>query len=193
MFKKFVLSAAALVCCATASQAVVLFSDDFNANAVGVSKTPIGWTVTAGSVDVVKAYPTSGKQIDLDGLSTTPAVIKTRAAFNFARGNAYKISFDYGKKTNTFEMLTFGVGSFGSGVISFGASLPLMVHTSFTFLATSNFSSKLFFSGFVGTSNGLVIDNVLLETVTPVPVPPAMFLFGMGLCGLGGLARTRKI
>jgi hypothetical protein len=36
------------------------------------------------------------------------------------------------------------------------------------------------------------IDSISIKTIIATPVPPALYLFGSGLLGLGGMARRRK-
>jgi hypothetical protein len=194
MMKKILLTGAALFGLATAANAVVLFTDNFEGNTNGTGVTPVNWTVTGGSVDVVSTFGAQGHQIDMDGASLNTAVIETNAGFNILAGNTYKIDFDYGTKSPNFEIMTVQLGSFGAGVLNFTGAMASLVHASFTFLATSNFpAAKLMFSGFVGTSNGMLLDNVSLEQLSPIPLPPGALLFGTGLFGLGALARHRKV
>jgi hypothetical protein len=193
MLKSILTAAAFVLVGSTASQAVVLFQDNFDGNTTGVNKTPVGWTVTAGAVDVVASYGGQGRQIDLDSnASAVAAVIQTNAVFTFAAGNAYKITFDYGRRLTGTELAVFGAGGFGGVAGVFGNTpVPTMLGTTFTFYATTSFTAPLFFSGLVGNSRGLLIDNVKLETVTPVPVPPAMLLLATGLFGIGALGQRR--
>jgi hypothetical protein len=111
---------------------------------------------------------------------------------NFTAGSTYKLTFDYGRQTPTFEVLTFGIGGFGSGVVGFGAVLPTLVSTSFSFLVTTDFVGSVYFAGLAGMASNLLIDNVVLEDVTPIPVPPALLLLGSSLVGASALKRRRR-
>lgn len=60
--------AAGLVACSVASQAAVVFSDDFDASVSGLTVVPTGWTVSDGTVDVVSGgFCVAGQCVDLDG------------------------------------------------------------------------------------------------------------------------------
>ncbi len=185
--KKLLVTAAVLFLSGTAAQAVVLYNDTFNGNAPGSNVTPAGWTVSSGTVDVVTAYP-SGTQLVLDGGS-----LVSNAVFNFAAGSTYKVTFDYGKTVDSLEVLTFGIGTYGNGIMSFGAALPGLITTSYSFLVMTSFSSGISFGGFSGFSNNMLIDNVTLEDVTPIPLPPAVLFLGTGLMGIGALKRRRGV
>ncbi len=169
----------------------MLFSDNFNANPLGVSATPAGWNVTRGSVDVVRPYPVQGRQIDMDGVSRAPAVMQTQTAFHFKSGYIYKLSFDYGKRSPSQQFLRFGVGSITDNLTASGPIFAQLVRHSFSFAVTSGFDASILFSGVKGRKAGMMLDNVMLEEISTIPLPPAAMLLGSGLVGLGALKRRR--
>ncbi len=191
--KRVLLAATAFLVCAPAAQSAVLFSDNFEADTVGEGAALTNWSVS-GAVDVVTTFPGDGKQVDLSspafsGIST----IETLSGFNLVAGQSYTLAFDYGTKSDGFEIFTFGIGSFGGGLINWGSAMADLISTSFTFTAVADVvGAKLSFSSFVGGGEGFSIDNVSLESLSPVPLPPAVLLLGSGLMGLGALGRKRK-
>jgi hypothetical protein len=196
MIKKILMVGAAMLVTAGAANAVVLFSDDFNGNATGDDITPSGWTVVSGSVDAGSFYPSQGKQIDIDG--GAGGAIETNAGFNLIAGRKYTLSFDYGKNGFAIDAMTFGIdGAFSSGVVSADPAPGMlnMLNMSVTFLAVADLiGAKIEFASlFSNDGQGLVLDNVKFEELTPVPVPPALLLLGTGIAGLGALARKKKV
>ena len=96
--------AAALLLGATASQAAVVFADNFDASIAGLNVVPTGWTVTDGTVDVVSGttFCQSGQCVDLDG-STGNAGVLSRS-FDLIGGVAYTLAFDIsGSNASGFE------------------------------------------------------------------------------------------
>jgi hypothetical protein len=191
MFKRLMLASAFLFASTVAANAVVLFSDDFNANVRGNNRVPIGWQVTSGRVNLQNPFAGQGIQIDMDGNTTAVSRIQTLATFNFVAGRTYEFAFSYGKRVNAVQYIGFGAGSFTSQLSAGGPAMTQMLQHAFTFVATSNFSSKLMFSGVVGNRAGMFIDNVRLSDVTPVPLPPGALLLVTGLCGISVLSRRR--
>ncbi len=192
MMKKILLAAGVLLVGSTAANAVILFSDNFNANPVANATTPAGWVLNVGTVDVTNAF--GGVNVDMNGQAALPAAIETASSFNVVAGQSYKLSFDFGVVGSGFEVLTFDFAGYSAGSVSFGPSVGLSA-AAFTFVAAISGPSVLSFSGLPGTGSGMILDNVLLESlapVSPVPIPPAALLLGSGLIGLGALGRKRK-
>jgi hypothetical protein len=192
MMKRVLLAGAALMALSGAANALVLFSDDFNSNPVAPGITPSGWAVTQGSVDGVSGYG-GHLQIDMKGAGGDGG-IKTLAGFNLTTGNVYKVSFDYGALSGALQALEVSIGGFSAGVFN-SAVQNSLINVSFLFSVSSDISAAaLAFTGFglTPSNDGLLLDNVLLEQVTPVPLPPAAVLLATGLMGIGALGRKRK-
>jgi hypothetical protein len=194
MMKKLLMAGAGLFALTGASHAVVLFEDNFNANPIGNNTVPAGWTVPVGSVDVVSLYPGESRQIDLDGSTNNGGALQSVQTFDLMAGRSYTLSFDYGKNGAGAEAMSFNIGSKGSGVLNLFGAMPIMDSITFTFVALSTELGVTlnFASYFTADNQGLVLDNVRFEELTPVPVPPALLLLGTGIFGMGALARRNK-
>ena len=100
MFKKSLSAIAFVTLSASAIAAPAVFSDNFDANSVGLNAVPAGWSVTNGTVDIIGSgyfdfIPGSGKYIDLDG-STGKAgnLSKTFTLDPLPIGQQYVLTFD---------------------------------------------------------------------------------------------------
>jgi hypothetical protein len=199
MIKKVLLAGAAMFTLSVPAHAVVLYSDNFDANVQGLNAAPSGWTVSNGTVDIIGTpgafpwYPTTN--IDMNGSTSDGGKITTLATFNLVAGQQYKISFDYGnnKNSNGVEQMTFGIGGY-TGVLNVPGAVPSLLSNSFTFVAAVSVAgASLFFEdtgATDGDNGGVILDNVKLSAV---PLPAAAPLLISGLMGLGLIARRRKI
>lgn len=196
MIKKMLMTGASLLFFAGAAQAVVLFEDNFDGNLPGDDAIPSGWNVPLGTVDIQPIYVGQGNQIDLDG--GAGGAISTNQTFDLIAGRTYTLSFSYGKAVTNVNVLPeaaiYNVGSYGTGILQ-PTSNAAMFNTAFSFLAVANELGVTinFLSFFTADDQGLIIDNVKFEELTPVPLPPAAFLLATGLMGMGALARKKKI
>jgi hypothetical protein len=191
MLKKLMTSVVFLGLAAGAADAVTVYSDSFDANPRRNGTAPIGWTITSGSVNLVRRFPGQGVQVDMDGRTASPARIQTNQIFNFVSGNKYTISFSYGKSVTTTQEVNFGAGSFTQNLSVTGAATPNMLQHAYAFVVTSAFSSRLSFWSNFGNRSGVFVDNVQIS-VTPVPVPAALPLLLTGIGGIGALSRRRR-
>jgi Protein of unknown function (DUF642) len=201
MLKQIVLTAGILLGAATTANAVTLFSDNFDADALRLNVGNLGdtslnnWTVGPGTVDVIGPnfydfYPSNGNYLDMDGSTSQAGTINTNKLFNIVSGRTYTISFDYGKNGAAAETLNFGIGSYAASLMLLGGAIPSLLNNTYTFLATTNETGvSLFFQGVGGDNQGPVLDNVSLSAV---PLPGAAPLLIAALAGFGAMARRRK-
>lgn len=201
MFKKFILASAFVLGSTVSSNAVVLFSDNFDSNAHAFNATPTGWTLDYGSVDIIGTpdFPWygPGAYIDMNGTTGESGGIYTNAIFNFLAGKTYTVSFDYGNNKNSaggsLEGLVFGTPLYNSLVTS-TAAISSLLAVSFSFTPTIDFASALYFNGFGafdGDNGGLILDNVSLSVV-PVPAALPLLAAGLGVLGFAGRRRRAK-
>jgi hypothetical protein len=91
--------------------------------------------------------------------------------------------------------MTFGVaGSFSDPFVLSGNTSTASLQTFTRVFVAGAASGALFFDHAGGDGAGIILDNVLLQTVdaTVVPVPAALPLMVAGLAGLGVAARRRR-
>jgi hypothetical protein len=203
MFKKFLLASALLVSSTVASNAAVLFTDNFDSSPLALNSTPIGWTLDYGSLDVIgpdyNFYPGTGNHIDMNGSTNQSGGMHTNAVFNFIAGNTYTLSFNYGNNANsanngsTETLVATVLGFPGVTIDQVGAIASYLVG-SYSFTALSNFSSALYFNASGtndGDNGGLILDNVSLSVV-PVPAALPLLAAGLGVLGFAGRRRRAK-
>jgi hypothetical protein len=209
MFKKIVLASAVLFGSTIASNAAVIYSDNFNAAAQGLgfaplTNAPAGWVVDYGSVDVIGTgffdfYPGNGNYIDMNGSTGQSGGIHTSTVFNFMAGITYTVNFDYGNNANSAnntstETLVADVLGFPGVTINQVGSIANFLSGTFSFTPLVNFASALYFKGSGtndGDNGGLILDNVSLSAV-PVPAALPLFAAGLGMLGLAGRRRRAK-
>lgn len=180
-------------------RAATVFSDDFSSDSTALAKTSmVNWNVTQGNIDVVSpgsfGCPNPGTNcVDLDGTSSPlPAIIETKTAFSFTAGQLYELFFDIpvlntGISGIINDSFTVTIGSFYTETFT-DYDVPLAVTRQFT--PGSDGSATIEFEMLVTPNNG---GPFLTEvTLTLVPVPAAIWLFGSGLLGLIGMARRKQ-
>jgi len=204
--KILLVAAAALMASASASFAAseLVTNGDFSA---GLS----GWT-KSGKIDVytdsfyqsVGGSNSSGANGNYLGIGSQNSTVLGSSIFQTLStviGQTYTLSFDYagfgaGNGTNT-QTLGYTIGSITSSFVSvptqwLSTNLDKIFFTqTVTFTATST-STKLAFKDLTTDSRNadMLLDNVSVRAVTPVPGPEAGA--GLGALALGGLALVMK-
>lgn len=189
------LCAFALTAFTNGAQADVLFSDNFDSNAIGLNAVPAGWSVSNGTVDIIgngffDFYPGNGAYIDLDG-STGDAGELSRS-FSLTGGVAYSASFTLGGSTRGDSNLVDV--SFGSASDSFtmASSDPLALFT-VGFTPAADGSYTLTFANQGGDSLGAILLDVQVAHAIPEPETYALMLAGLGMLGAVSRRRLRRL
>ena len=189
------LAAASLMACAVASQAAVVFSDNFDASVAGLIVVPTGWNVCDGTVDVVSGgFCVAGQCVDLDG-STGDAGILSRS-FGLLGGVSYLLSFDLSgnKRGGTDDVLV----TFGTATLFFDDLLSSSPYTGYSlgFTPGSNGVYSISFANAGGDNVGALLDNVVITSLDDgpngVPEPHSAALAALALAGLAFTRRFRS-
>ena len=170
-----------------AADAAVAFSDDFNADTLGLNKTTFlgGWTVTDGTVDLVNFVV--GQVIDLDG-STNNAGLFAKE-LSLVGGVPYVANFDLaGSQRGSTETATVSFGT-SSESFTLASNEPLGTR-SLSFVPTASGTYALSFQNLGGDNVGLLLDNVVV-TAVPEPAAVVLVLAGLGVIGLARLQVRR--
>lgn len=178
------------------SQAITVFSDNFDSDTTALNQTSFngGWTVSSGTVDVIGAgffdfFPANGKYVDLDGSTGLAGNFDNQIAL--AGLTNYTLSFDLAGSqrgdSNTVNVI-FGTTSQTYTLASSDSFSTYML----SFTTNSAADYQIFFKNDGGDNIGALLDNVNVNTaVSEVPVPAALPLMASAL-GIFGLSRRRK-
>lgn len=188
------LAVASFMACSVASQAAVVFSDNFDASVGGLNVVPTGWTVSDGTVDVVSGgFCVAGQCVDLDG-STGDAGILSRS-FALSGGVDYLLRFDLSgsRRGGTEDVLI----SFGTATLFFDDLVPSSPYTGYTlgFTPGSDGVYSMSFANAGGDNVGALLDNVVITSLdgppTDVPEPQSAALAALALAALALTRRHR--
>jgi len=197
MIKKMMLAVASAavaflaISSTTNAATVTSLSDNFNSESQGLNYNSFAnWDVSNGTVDLIGPgfFPLCGGSncVDLDGSTGNAGDLTTKDAFSI------------GKYELTFRIAGSQRGQNADGVtVTFGdmnesfkkaSTDPFELITRIVMLSSADF---LAFSHAGGDNIGILLDDV---TITAVPLPAALPLYGagLGLLGYVGWRRKRK-
>lgn len=202
-----VVGAVVLLAGVSAAQAASFTNGSFEAgtlnnpfSTVGAGSPAItGWSVDSGSVDYIGNYwqPQEGsRSLDMSGNGAG----SISQSFDTVLGQQYQVSFYVaanpdGPPAQKFldSLVTSVSGTLGSVTVSSlqaGSTHAVMgwVLVAYSFVADSNAATLSFVSQAL-TPFGPALDNV---SVSAVPIPPALILFGTAIVGVAALSRRRS-
>jgi len=195
--RKTLLALTLLAFASTAQATTIVFSDNFDADALALNTVPTGWTVTDGTVDVIGVVnffdfiPGSGRYIDLDG-STNDAGVLTKSLLLTA-GLTYTATFDLaGNHRNSSPETVTSILGVGLGNVSNTFSLAetagwTSFSLTFTPFVTGNYILSFGNSG--GDNIGMLLDNVTVSVPEGGNTTYAMFAVMVWLFGFEGRRR----
>ena len=193
--------AAALLAGSTATQAGVVFSDNFNTQVPG-SNTPTSFTLVAGTVEIIGTgtngtyfdlLPGNGYYIDLDGYTAQGGTLRT--SFSLTAGTLYTAMFDLaGSQRGDTNIVDVTFGSLPTATYTLASPAPFgTFQLAFTPATTGSYS--LTFTNRGGDYVGALLDNVsvtfpMQSTAVPEPESAALMLAGLGI---GGWVSRRRV
>jgi len=191
-----IFAAAALLAGATAAQAAPVFSDNFDADTLGLNTTSFlgGWTVSNGTVDTNRIggpfdlVPGNGHYIDLDGSTAHAGVFSN--SVNLAAGS-YLMTFSLAGNHRGYGPDVVDV-TFGSSTATYTlySDDPFAPYT-LAFTAGASGPVSFSFHNQGGDNVGAILDNVSIAAV-PEPETYAMLLGGLGVMGLIARRKAKK-
>ncbi len=197
--------AVGLACVAAPAAGSVLFADNFDADesaSILNFDRFINWQVVDGTVDYIRnggyglTCMDGGGCVDLDGSTSNGGRLVSKTAFTFAPGTTYRMSVTFsGNQRNSTSNdriawgLTDAVGDYFAAVSNIPASQPYA--TQWLEIAGVSGTRNLFVQDWNpgGDNIGVVLDNVLLETMPTIPEPASLALLGASLLGFAAQRR----
>lgn len=179
------------------ASADVIFEDNFDSEAAPgaslLNYSSFGqWTVSEGTVDLISSggfgiscAGGSGKCVDLDGSNNNAGVL-TSSLLNLTAGN-YALSFDISgnQRNGSSDSLLVTLSGFVNEVFELAGGDPWTSITRYFTLDAAN-SAAIAFSLSGGDNVGIILDNVVLQSIerVEVPEPSSFMLLMLGLLGL---------
>ncbi|HIV73148.1 MAG TPA: PEP-CTERM sorting domain-containing protein [Candidatus Aquabacterium excrementipullorum] len=173
------------------AHAAAIFTDNFDANPLGLNITPTGWSVSSGSVDVIgdgyfDFLPGNGRYLDLDG-STSSAGVLSRSLL-LAGNTSYIATFQLAGNHRNGNSDAVNV-TFGDAQASY-TLVPSAGFTTYSLAFTTGASGNytLSFDDQGADQMGALLDNVSVAAV-PEPGGTALMLGGLATVAI---MRRRK-
>jgi len=194
---------------AAPAQAGVIFSDNFDADAVASALNfsgLINWTVSGGTIDYIRSggfgiscVGGTGGCLDMDGSTSNAGRITSKQLYDFDDGVEYFIdaALSGNQRGGASDTVTVGLirESDGLELVTplgpFAPGAPFSVSTANFFGENATGEWRLFFEGIGGDNVGAILDNVVLrdDRAAPVPEPATLLLASIALLGAGAVRR----
>jgi hypothetical protein len=194
------LTMAAVAFLVVETQAVTIFSDNFNSENGGAGtlnyNSFANWKVTSGTVDLIgngffDFLPGNGLYIDMDGSSSSAGTMDTKSGLINLSPGQYVLSYQLAgnHRNNSTELVNVAVKI---GLATANHSLLQNApFTTFTlpFTVSSSMAVQIEFQGTGGDNIGMILDNVQLDQVQVPDGGSTVVLLGIALCGAGFVRR----
>jgi hypothetical protein len=191
-----ILAAAAALALSAGAQAAV-FTDNFDSDAVGTDKTPVGWYLSANTddVDIIGSgffdfLPGNGNYIDLAGSNGLPGAGVLATNIGVVAGTTYTATFELAgnQRDSTSDSVTV---LFGGAMLVVPLS-PTAGFSTYSIATTaSSGSMTLSFQDSRDGNVGALLDDVSVN-VSAVPEPGNVVLMITGIAALAFTARRRR-